>query len=53
MKRYSSTDGTVFELLETWTQDDDTWVKYQNAKTGQEYSCREEAFLNRFYIILD
>lgn len=28
--------------------DNDPWVEYRKVSTGQEYSCRQEAFLARF-----
>jgi hypothetical protein len=53
--RYSSADGQEFKLIDVWVQEpeSDIWVKYQNIKTQQEYTCREEAFLERFYPMAD
>jgi hypothetical protein len=48
--KYTSADGKLFEVLAIWCpdEDNDRWVKYQNIETGQEYSCRLEAFESRF-----
>lgn len=50
---YSSYDGKIFKIKGVYTKDDesDPWVDYVNNKTGQEYSCRQEAFLSRFSIL--
>ena len=47
---YSSYNGVTFRIKGIYTKDDesDPWVDYVNTKTGQEYSCRQEAFLARF-----
>ena len=52
-KRYSSVDGTVFEVLSTWTDDAGDWIGYQNANSKQTYSCLVDAFLQRFHPTVD
>jgi hypothetical protein len=34
-------------------EEPDTWIKYENVKTKQEYTCRLEAFLSRFSPLLN
>lgn len=41
--------GKEFEIVKLDNNSDDTWVEYINVKTGQEYSCRLEAFKDRFF----
>jgi len=38
------------ELLAVYAPDEETdaWIKYRNAGTLQEYTCRLEAFLSRY-----
>ena len=38
------------ELLAVYApnEEPDTWIKYRNARTLQEYTCRWEAFLSRY-----
>jgi len=37
-----------YTVVDIWyTENQDLWVKYTNSAT-QEFSCRAEAFLNRF-----
>lgn len=40
--------GNTFVITGLEIKDKDPWVRYQNQKTEQEYSCRQEAFLLRF-----
>lgn len=49
VSRYTSSDGTIFQVNRV----EDNWVHYQNAKTGQSYSCLTEAFLERFFPLAD
>jgi len=53
--RYASADGTKFLLLRTWcpNEEPDAWVEYENITTGQVYTCRQEAFLNRYTPLAD
>jgi uncharacterized protein (DUF1684 family) len=54
---------TQFETSELWrttdkefrviarycpTEDNDTWIEYENCQTNERYTCRLEAFLGRF-----
>jgi hypothetical protein len=53
MSKYTSTDGTVFEVTALYRdptdgRDPGTWVHYRNVKTGQEYNCLYDAFMARF-----
>jgi hypothetical protein len=47
---YSSPEGRRFEVVAVWSpnEEPDTWVRYINAATGDDYTCRLEAFLSRF-----
>lgn len=45
--RYGSIDK-VFEITALPILDNDPWVHYINVQTKNEYSCRLEAFLDRF-----
>jgi gentisate 1,2-dioxygenase len=49
-KYYMSADGKRFEVLSVWSPDDEsgTMVRYVNNATGDDYTCRLEAFLSRF-----
>jgi hypothetical protein len=38
----------VFEILEHYLVENDAWVRYTNTQTLKEYTCRLEAFLQRF-----
>lgn len=53
--RFTDTQGTIFEVTATFcpNEENDKWVEYYNTKTGQEYSCRMEAFLARFHPLHD
>jgi hypothetical protein len=44
---YSSADGKVFYVVERYTVDQDDWIRYTNTM-GEEFTCREEAFNQRF-----
>lgn len=45
---WRSSDSTEFVVISvTECQDGHTWVHYRNAQ-GQEFSCYEESFLQRF-----
>lgn len=41
-----------FLVTKTNMTGSDSWIFYKNVETGQEYSCLEQAFLNRFTIDL-
>ena len=46
--RWYSKDMQVFSVQEIWYKDNyDLWVRYSNS-TGQDFTCRAEAFVNRF-----
>lgn len=45
---YRTTDDKNFKVIGLELKDNDPWVTYTNTQTGQEYSCRQEAFLSRF-----
>ena len=49
--RWTTTDKK-FLVTGTSVTDDGTWIFYENAVTGQQYSCLADAFLNRFTIDL-
>lgn len=49
--RYSSADGRVFTITGVWTEESGVWVKYTNA--DNIYTCRFEAFQDRFHLLLD
>jgi hypothetical protein len=46
--RFTSPDNKVFVVVEVRQVDQDLWVYYHNAKTGQQYSCLLDAFSQRF-----
>jgi len=51
-KEYTSSDMSItMEVLATYNpnEEPDTWIKYRNKTTLQEYTCRLEAFLSRFH----
>lgn len=52
IKNYGDAQGRVFELVHV-TDEQDPWAHYTNKQTGQEYSCRLEAFLARFSAMPD
>ena len=47
---YTASNNHQFEILALWcpNEEADTWVRYRNTQTLQEYTCRQEAFLSRF-----
>lgn len=45
--RYSALDR-IFEITALPLVENDQWVEYVNEHTKQPYSCRLEAFLDRF-----
>jgi len=45
---WTSTNRTEFLVLEVVDVDGHTWVHYRNVKTGDEYSCYQESFEQRF-----
>jgi hypothetical protein len=51
-KRWLSSDHKPFELI-TIIYALEPWAQYKNTQTGQEYTCRLEAFEARFTPVLD
>jgi hypothetical protein len=51
--RFTSSDGKVFVVEEVKQVDKELWVYYNNASTGQRYSCLLDAFSRRFVPILN
>jgi hypothetical protein len=49
---WTSTDAQ-FRINDMMITEDDAWVSYTNVKTLQEYSCRLEAFRQRFQPLAD
>lgn len=47
-KYWSATNGQEFELLQVYTENDDTWARYRDMINDREFTCRLEAFLVRF-----
>jgi len=45
---WTSGDGARFQIKDMIITEDDAWISYANVKTLQEYSCRLEAFRQRF-----
>ena len=45
--KYRSSDKE-FVITDLPILDNDAWVAYSNIKTKEQYSCRLEAFLDRF-----
>jgi hypothetical protein len=41
-------NSVLFKVMETFEKTGDLWVKYVNYSSEQEYTCRAEAFLDRF-----
>jgi hypothetical protein len=54
-KYYTDSQGKRFEVLAVWSpnEESDTWVRYVNTRTGNDYTCRLEAFLSRFSALPD
>jgi hypothetical protein len=54
-KYYTDSHGKRFEVLAVWSpnEEPDTWVRYVNTGTGNDYTCRLEAFLSRFSALPD
>ena len=46
--QFTSHDGKIFTVEEVVQVDKELWVHYNNVKTGDKYSCRLEAFSERF-----
>ena len=49
-KYWQGSERTVFKEIARYNpnEENDTWIKYENVQTKQEYTCRLEAFLSRF-----
>lgn len=45
---WTTADAKQFKITDLTCQEDDAWVAYTNSQTGQEYTCRLEAFRSRF-----
>jgi hypothetical protein len=50
---YTDGHGNEFTVLSLYApnEEPDTWVRYQNVLTEQEYTCRLEAFHTRFTVL--
>jgi len=46
--RFTSPDGKIFVVEEVRQVEKELWVYYNNATTGQKYSCLLDAFSQRF-----
>jgi hypothetical protein len=46
--RFISSDGKIFTVEEVIQVDKQLWVYYNNAVTGDKYSCSLDAFSERF-----
>ena len=46
--KFISQDGKIFAVEEVKQVDKELWVHYNDVKTGDKYSCRLEAFSERF-----
>jgi hypothetical protein len=44
----AQTGRQIFEVVEHYLVEQDPWVRYINTETLQEYTCRREAFQQRF-----
>ena len=44
---YLGPDGRIFYVVERYTVDQMDWIRYTNT-VGEEYTCRQEAFDERF-----
>lgn len=45
---WTAPDHRQFRITDLMVQEDDAWVAYTNTQTQQEYTCRLEAFRQRF-----
>lgn len=48
---YTDGRGKRFEVVAVWSpnEENDPWVRYVNVASGDDYTCRLEAFLSRFF----
>lgn len=55
IKLWHTGDGRKFELLAVYNpnEDDDPWVEYRNQTTGDTYTCRLAAFVQRYSPLAD
>lgn len=55
INQFTDGKGNIFiaTALFSPNEENDTWIKYYNNSTKQEYECRYEAFLSRFSPIPD
>jgi hypothetical protein len=44
---YKDSTGKAFYVVERYTVDQTDWIRYTNSM-GEEFTCREEAFDERF-----
>lgn len=44
---YKDTYGRIFYVTERYTVDQNDWIRYTNSM-GEEFTCRKEAFEQRF-----
>ena len=52
-KYWLSSNHHEFELLKTYTVDNELWARYRDILNDKQYHCRLEAFLARFYPTVD
>ncbi len=50
---YTSNDYRRFRIVNSYVKDQDPWVEYQDTDTRRVYSCRQEAFLQRFSLLVN
>lgn len=50
--KFRDNAGNTFTTRAIWNpnEENDPWVRYTKDATGQEYTCRLEAFLARFSV---
>lgn len=55
IRRWADSHGHVFHLAAIWNphEETDPWARYTDPATGQEYTCRLEAFRSRFTPLVD
>jgi hypothetical protein len=49
---FSTASGLLFKVTGIELRDNDPWVLYENTQTLESYSCRQEAFLSRFFALV-
>jgi len=50
---YGNAQGDEFVILRVWNpnEEQDPWVEYENIQTEETYTCRLEAFQERFTLL--